>query len=302
MKRNVKWILTTGLAGALLMACGNNATVNTGANPENTTSVAAGTTVTEEGGAKGSNAEGSSAQESSVAEDNGASNAAEDTTAKDETDSSVSISKDGTVTVTASGTINVVPDVAEITFGISSDNADLSLAQEDNNTRSAQVKSTLEQLGVDDKDIQTTDYYIYPQYDYNTGDGSQISGYSVQQTLVVKNLKIEEAGNVVTQCVSAGINNMTGINYTSSKYDETYQQALADAMNNARTKADALAASVGGKVTEVETINEGYQDNSPEYRTFSMAGIENAKAADSLTFQPGETGVTATVTVQYKIG
>ena len=291
MKRNVKWILTTGLAGALLMACGNNATVNTGANTGSTTAVAALTTAAEESNTKESSAAGS-----------GETDTVGLSAIKDTTDSSVSISKDGTVTVTASGTINVVPDVAEITFGISSDNADLSLAQEDNNTRSAQVKSTLEQLGVDDKDIQTTDYYIYPQYDYNTGDGSQISGYSVQQTLVVKNLKIEEAGNVVSQCVSAGINNMTGINYTSSKYDETYQQALADAMNNARTKADALAASVGGKVTEVETINEGYQDNSPEYRTFSMAGIENAKAADSLTFQPGETGVTATVTVQYKIG
>lgn len=291
MKRNVKWILTTGLAGALLMACGNNATVNTGANTGSTTAVAALTTAAEESNTMESSAAGS-----------GETDTVGLSAIKDTTDSSVSISKDGTVTVTASGTINVVPDVAEITFGISSDNADLSLAQEDNNTRSAQVKSTLEQLGVDDKDIQTTDYYIYPQYDYNTGDGSQISGYSVQQTLVVKNLKIEEAGNVVSQCVSAGINNMTGINYTSSKYNETYQQALADAMNNARTKADALAASVGGKVTEVETINEGYQDNSPEYRTFSMAGIENAKAADSLTFQPGETGVTATVTVQYKIG
>jgi hypothetical protein len=273
------------------MACGNNATVNTGANTGSTTAVAALTTAAEESNTKESSAAGS-----------GETDTVGSSAIKDKTDSSVSISKDGTVTVTASGTINVVPDVAEITFGISSDNADLSLAQEDNNTRSAQVKSTLEQLGVNDKDIQTTDYYIYPQYDYNTGDGSQISGYSVQQTLVVKNLKIEEAGNVVSQCVSAGINNMTGINYTSSKYDETYQQALADAMNNARTKADALAASVGGKVTEVETINEGYQDNSPEYRTFSMAGIENAKAADSLTFQPGETGVTATVTVQYKIG
>lgn len=291
MKRNVKWILATGLTGALLMACGNNAMVNTGANTESTTAVAAGAAATEESDNKESSTAGTGETEAAGA-----------AAAKDKTDPSVSISKDGTVTVTASGTINVVPDVAEITFGISSDNADLSLAQEDNNARSAQVKSTLEQLGVDDKDIQTMDYYIYPQYDYNTGDGSRISGYNVQQTLVVKNLKIEEAGDVVSQCVAAGINNMTGINYTSSKYDETYQEALADAMSNARTKADALAASVGGKVTEVETINEGYQDSSPVYRTYSMAGIENAKAADSLTFQPGETGVTATVTVQYKIG
>ncbi|SFG30689.1 SIMPL domain-containing protein [Oribacterium sp. WCC10] len=206
-----------------------------------------------------------------------------------------------TITVSSSGKVTAIPDMAEITFSINTEDKDAKSAQEKNSRESQQVVDKLKELGVDEKSIKTSNYDIYPQYDYDAEGGNRIAGYTVDTTLTVSDLKIEEAGNVISQCVDAGINSMNNITYSCSGYDDAYNEALKEAVANADIKARALAEASGNKIIELKNITEGYQDYSLQYRSQSV--VKNSpEAASDAVIMPGESDIEANVTVTYSIG
>lgn len=94
--------------------------------------------------------------------------------------------------------------------------------------------------------------------------------------------------------------------FLCSGYDEAYRQALAQAVADSRLKAENLAAAGGKALGEVVAITEGWQETSARYGQNSGIGfsIEAAKdtAAAGPSLQPGETEITANVTVTYRMG
>jgi len=215
--------------------------------------------------------------------------------------SSSSASTDNTITVSASGKVTAVPDMATITFSITTEGKDVKTAQDKNSQDANKVVEKLNELGVDKKSIKTSNYNIYPQYDYDAQVGNRISGYTVDTTLTVSDIKIEDAGNVISQCVDAGINSMNNISYFCSGYDDAYNEALKEAVANADVKAQALAEASGKKIVEIKNISEGYQNTSLQYRSGSV--MKNSlEAASDAVIMPGESDIEANVTVTYSIG
>ena len=215
--------------------------------------------------------------------------------------SSSSASTDNTITVSASGKVTAVPDMAAITFSITTEDKDVKTAQDKNSQDANKVVEKLKELGVDKKSIKTSNYNIYPQYDYDAQVGNRISGYTVDTTLTVSDIKIEDAGNVISQCVDAGINSMNNISYFCSSYDDAYNEALKEAIANADTKAQALAEVSGKKIVEIKNISEGYQNTSLQYRSGSV--MKNSlEAASDAVIMPGESDIVANVTVTYIMG
>ena len=133
-----------------------------------------------------------------------------------------SVSTDNTITVSASGKVTAVPDMAMITFSITTEGKDVKTAQDKNSQDANKVVEKLKELGVEEKSIKTSNYNIYTQYDYDAQAGNRISGYTVDTTMTVSDIKIEDAGNVISQCVDAGINSMNNISYFCSSYDDAY--------------------------------------------------------------------------------
>ncbi|WP_051671550.1 SIMPL domain-containing protein [Oribacterium sp. P6A1] len=210
-------------------------------------------------------------------------------------------SASNTITVSASGKVTAIPDMAEITFSITTEEKDVKSAQDKNSREARQVIDKLKELGVDEKSIKTSNYDIYPQYDYDEEVGNRIVGYTVDTTLTVSDLKIEDAGNVISRCVEAGINSMNNITYSCSSYDDAYNEALKEAVANADIKARALAEASGKKIIEIKNITEGYQDYSLQYRSQSV--MKNSpEAASDAVIMPGESDIEANVTVTYSIG
>lgn len=207
-----------------------------------------------------------------------------------------------TITVTSTASLAVEPDMAEISLGVVTRAETAADAQAQNTEKVNEVVETLKGMGVAETSVQTTEFYIYPEYDYGAGE-ERLIGYSATTYLKVGDLPIDKAGNVITECVKAGINNVNSLRYFSSAYDETYQKALEQALADARVKAEGLAAAAGAELTDPPTITEGYQDMS--YRYDSMNSIEMEKAAadeaDGITLNGGTLDVTARVTVTYKL-
>lgn len=212
-----------------------------------------------------------------------------------------------TVTVSSKGSVYAVPDRAELRFGIRTQAEAATQAQQENSTKVDAVVKVLKENGIEEKDIQTAMYDVSPQYDWNTGNGDQIIGYSVYTTLVVRNTAIEDAGKLITACTGAGANEFNGVSYSCTKYDDLYGEALQNAVAAARGKAEKLAAAAGRTLGEVAVLTEGYQDmtfandSDKVYAAESAMDAGAGAAEESANLMPGEAEITATVTVTYQL-
>lgn len=214
-------------------------------------------------------------------------------------------SSQDTVTVSARGSSRAVPDRAELGFGIRTQADTAEEAQKANSKNVDAVVKVLKKNGIKAESIQTTMYDVSPQYDWNTGDGSNIIGYSAFSNLSVKDVAIDEAGKLITACTNAGANEFNGISYRSTQYDALYAVALKKAVAAAQSKASVLADAAGRKLGDVKMITEGYQDmtfaNTSEkvYAAGGMGAAEDSASAANIL--PGQAEITANVTVTYTL-
>lgn len=159
--------------------------------------------------------------------------------------------------------------------------------------------------GIEEKSIRTNYYNMYPQYDWSDNGKQRLIGYVVTTSMSVQDQDIEDLGKLISACVAAGINNVENVSFLCSGYDEAYCQALAQAVEASRSKAETLAAAAGKKLGEPVTITEGWQDTSARYgRAANTAAFSVQEAAmDSAgpILQPGETEINANVTVTYRM-
>ena len=207
------------------------------------------------------------------------------------------------ITVSASGTVRLEPDKATVSFGVTTQEPTAEAAQSKNSEAVNNVIAVLTQNGVEEKSIRTTNYNMYPQYDYSEGGEQRIIGYVVYSTMSVEDQDIDELGKLLSACVAAGINHIDSVRYLCSGYDEAYRQALAQAVAASRDKAETLAAAAGKKLGDVVAATEGWQDTSARYGKGSMTSgtfaMETALDAGAPVIQPGETEISASVTVTY---
>src|SRR3954468_19640979 len=103
-----------------------------------------------------------------------------------------------TITVTGTGTTTVSPDIADIRLGVVVNRPTVKDARADAAARMTKVIAALKQLGIADKDIQTTTISLQPTYDYTTnGNPPRITGYSFSNGVVVTVRNLDRAGEVI---------------------------------------------------------------------------------------------------------
>ncbi len=205
------------------------------------------------------------------------------------------------VTVNSTEQVSVVPDIAEIVFSIQTQGSDAQGCQEDNDAASAQVIACLTQLGVAEASIRTTGYYLNPVYDWS-GSIQLLTGYEAMTTLTVSDLPMEQVGEILTQSVNAGVNNIQSISYLSSNYDAAYQEALSLAVAAARTKADALAQAEGYTVGEILSVQETSGYTQARYNDSALEQYSTARVTDkSMSIMPGELEIEASVVVEFSM-
>lgn len=213
-----------------------------------------------------------------------------------------------TITVNSSETVRIVPDIAEAVYAVRTEAKDASACQQKNTEDVSHVIELLKSLGVEETSIQTSDYYMYPIYNYS-GNTQRITGYEASTSLTVSNLPIDNLGNILAKSVEAGINNIQSITYQSSRYDEGYSNALKLAMESAKVKAEALAeaggCSLGNVVGVCENSNYGkarYTDNALSAKTRNAAKMNLEDAAGEFSsIMPGEVEAEVNITVEYLI-
>ena len=174
------------------------------------------------------------------------------------------------------------------------------------------VLDALASLGVDETSIQTSYANLSPRYGSRTADNAKdedsedwvIVGYEMTTQLSVSDLDIDSVDPVIQKCVAAGANRTDGIEYYASNYDAAYNDALAKALETARSKAEGIAKAAGVSLGKVTGVEEGYQDTSSRYVASineGLASADDAEAGAATKTMAGQVGVTAQVTITYSI-
>lgn len=213
---------------------------------------------------------------------------------------------EGRISLSTSETVKVVPDMAQITYGITTEAADAEKCQQDNTEKLNQLLEYLKAQGLEEKSIATSGFSMDPRYDWS-GNKRILVGYEMQTTVTVNDIPMDQTGSMLTGGVAAGANEIYSVSYFSSTYDEAYAEALTKAVELARTKAEALAAASGQQLGAVVNIQE-YSDSQYGRYVASNLSMRSSKTEDAgasmgadMSVMPGEMEVTANISVEFEL-
>ncbi len=202
------------------------------------------------------------------------------------------------ITVTAEGKATGKPDLAMITIGVQTRAAEAQTAAEQNDAQMAKVMSALLEKGVAEEDIQTVDYSIQAEIDYQDSN-QRVIGYVVNNSVVVKLRKVDEAGDVVDAVTTAGANNIYGIQFTIDDPSALREEARAEAMAEAQAKAQALAQLAGVGLGKPRQISESFVEPGPLY--LERADVALSAGGGVTPVSAGQLEVTVQVQVTFEI-
>ena len=203
------------------------------------------------------------------------------------------------LSVSGSGTVLVESDLAVVTVGVREASADVLVAQSTVNEKIAAIKQALLDAGVQESEINTDSINIYANYDYS--DNTEvIVGYTANNTLSVRTTDIDNVGSLIDAAFAAGANTLENVQFTVQDDSEARQQALTRAVEDARRKADVLAAAAGLEVASIESIAESgvyTYDSMRNYAMMDAAATEGAGAGTLV--QAALVSVDASVSMEF---
>lgn len=211
-----------------------------------------------------------------------------------------SIQPETTLSISAEGSVNKAPDIAFLNAGVQSQGETAQAAMSANSEAMNGVFAALEAAKVDDRDMQTSNFSVQPQYDYSArrdGQPPRLTGYQASNQLTVKVRDLDTLGEVMDAMVGAGGNTFSGLTFALNDDRAAKNEAREIAMNEAIARAELYAASSGYEVARVVTISE-----SGGFAPRPMARMAEARSMDQSTpIASGEVGYAVTVNVVFEL-
>jgi len=203
-----------------------------------------------------------------------------------------------TLSVTGNGRVYLTPDIATISIGVRTDHESASEAVVDNNAQIQQVVAALGDLGVAENDIQTSNFSIYPQQQFDDQGNITSTIYVVENTVMVKIRDLDMLGDVLDTAVSNGANSIYGITFDVEDKTAAQSEARQDAVADAEAKAAELAEAAGVSLGQIQTISEA--TSYPGFYEMRGGGAADT-AASAVPISPGQLAITSDVTIVFVI-
>lgn len=218
------------------------------------------------------------------------------------------------ITVTGTGKAETPPTIANVTFTVEESGATVAEAQDKATKKMDAALEAVHTAGVDDKDVTTSGYNTYPEYEQvrpcmpgaacPTGS-PKIIGYKASQTVTVKVRDTEKVGELLQSLGTAGVQNISGPEFKVDDDTTVMQEARGKAIENARENARVLARQLGVRLGDVVS----YSDNGnggypmPMYDASAKGGVmmNAAREAAAPAIPTGQQESTVTVSVTYEI-
>ncbi len=215
------------------------------------------------------------------------------------------------ISVEGIGKVSAVPDVATISFSVSENAETASIAQTAATKKINVALAVVDEFDIEEKDIKTSSYNVYPRYSNPTpcysypcayDDSQRIIGYSASQTVEIKVRNIDDVGKILSALGDAGVSNIYGPNFTIDDEEALRAEARREAIEAAREKAKVLADDLDVRLVRVVSFWEN-SGGYPMYYGRDMAeglggAVNQAKAPE---VPAGENEIVINVSISYEI-
>ena len=209
---------------------------------------------------------------------------------------------ENTITVSDTGTIYAKPDLVLTTFSVITEADTVSEALSENAEKMNAVIAFAKGEGVEEKDLKTTNFNIYPRYEWHEStklspQGERVLvGYEVRQSLQVKIRDLEKTAQIIEGAAEAGSNQIGDLQFTIDNQDELKKEARDLAIEKAKAKAEELAKQLGVNLVGISNFSE----SSGTVRFYSMDEAAG-KGGGGLDIEAGENKIEVTVNITYEI-
>lgn len=203
------------------------------------------------------------------------------------------------LSVSAEGMVESAPDMATISLGVVNEGQTAAAAMAENARRMNALTQALRRAGVAERDIQTSNLSVNPQYAYVENEQPRMTGYQANNTVTARVRNLANVGRTIDAAVAAGGNTVNGISFSHADPDAQLDAARRDAAREARERADLYAQAFGMRVHRVISISEGggYVPPMPMPMMARMAAAEVAPTPVA----PGEIRTSVSVNVTYEL-
>jgi len=211
---------------------------------------------------------------------------------------STSVADGATITVTGSASVTLKADYARISVGVSTSAKTVDEATQQNSATIFAVIDALQNAGVMEEDIATSNYSVHAEYDYSSFGGQKLTGYNVTNQLTVIIRDMEHIGATLDKATAAGANNIYNIEFLSTQADAAQDEATAyavqDAMRRAKLLADAAGFQLGG-IVSISDSSTGWVVSTRSYASkFTADAVSNS-------ILPDDASVSASVTIVFEL-
>jgi len=217
-----------------------------------------------------------------------------------------------TIMVTGEGEAFAVPDVASFNFTITEASETVDSAQKMLDEKTAKAVAVLKEAGIEEKDIKTISYNVYPKYEWQQiycitypcpqGD-NKLVGYEVSQNILVKVRKVDTAGDLVNKVGAIGVANISGVEFTVDDRQALVAKAREEAINKAKEQAKLLAKQLGVRLGKIMYYNDNSGYPVPYYGDMAVReGMGGGMVLPTKAVLPaGETKITSNISITYEI-
>lgn|SRR5690554_1531167 len=207
--------------------------------------------------------------------------------------------REGSLNVSGKAVVSGTPDIAYISLGVETRGDSAQQAAAENATLMTQVMEALKRLGLVESDLSTSGYnvYSYQQTNRNDANAETTTIYVVQNRIDIKTRDLTGVGEIIDTAIEAGANQIQGIQFDIEDKQAMQLQALENAIQQARMKAEAMAKGAGINLGGIKVITEQHTSYIPYNDTAALRTFAMAEAKTQIT--PGDVEVTADVIVEF---
>lgn len=213
-----------------------------------------------------------------------------------------------TITISGTGESFAVPDLALVNFAVVTEAKTVSDALAENTKKMNDIIDSMKSQGVEEKDLKTTNFSIYPLYEYTSKSDSLIypdggkrvlTGYEIQQSLEVKIRDMSKIGTLIEGATKAGANQVGNLQFTIDNEDNLKKEARQKAIEKAKSQAQEMASQLGvrlGKITNFSETGGGMPIYFMAERSLGIGG-----GGEAPQIETGENKIEITVSITYEI-
>jgi len=213
------------------------------------------------------------------------------------------------VSTSGTATVKVNPDKVSVTIGVETHAETAAEAAAANAKLMEKVLTALKDLGIADDQVSTNWYSVYPTYEWRSppcieiypqppecNPKNEITGYTASNSVTVTLAATADVGKVIDTAIAAGATNVNGAYFfvSTERQEEIRGNLIADAIANARSRADKAAEAVSMEITGVKSINLNDVYFPVFYKEFAVAD-----GASSTPIMPGQQEISQSVQITY---